>query len=56
LARLAPPLFRRLIDGAGGTSGGARIIVKPGEKKLQHIYRGLRKKLQAKNLKKLPNL
>jgi len=31
-------------------SGGVRIIVKPGKKKLQHIYRGLYK-LQANNQK-----
>jgi len=34
LARPAPPLFRRVIDEAGRTSGGAKIIVKPGQKKI----------------------
>jgi len=28
-------------------SGGTRIIIKFGQKKLQHIYKGLHKKLQA---------
>lgn len=37
-------------------SDGARIVTKPGEKNLQHLYRCLHKKLQSKNLKKLPNL
>jgi len=56
LARPAPPFFRRVIDAAGGTSGGAMIIVKPGQKKkMQHIYRGLHKKLQENNQKILRN-
>jgi hypothetical protein len=33
-------------------SGKARIIIKPGQKKIAtHIYRGLHKKLQANNQK-----
>jgi len=34
-----------------GIGGGAKIIVKSGQKNLQHIYRGLHKKLQANNKK-----
>jgi len=32
------------------------LLYSPGKKNLQHIYRGLPKKLQAKNLNKLLNL
>jgi len=35
----------------GAISGGVRIIIKSGQKKLQHISKGLHKKLQANNTK-----